>query len=96
VPELIDQARRVHEGLMIGLRLREGIDLDAFARLYGVHLATAYAEPIAELIASGHVLHTDGRLCLTDRGRLVADAVLARLVAAEARVASSPVEHPTY
>jgi oxygen-independent coproporphyrinogen III oxidase len=89
VPELIDQTRRIHEGLMVGLRLREGIDLEAFARMYGVHLATAYAAPIAELIASGHLLHTDGRLCLTDHGRLVADAVLSRLVTADGAVASS-------
>jgi oxygen-independent coproporphyrinogen-3 oxidase len=82
VSEVIDQARRVYEGLMVGLRLREGIDLEAFARAYGVQLATAYAEPIAELIASGHVQCLDGRLRLTDRGRLVLDAVLARLLAA--------------
>jgi oxygen-independent coproporphyrinogen III oxidase len=83
VPEFIDRARRIHEGLMVGLRLREGIDLEAFARAYGVHLATTYAEPIAELIASGHVRCIDGHLRLTDRGRLVIDAVLALLVAAD-------------
>ena len=66
---------------MVGLRLREGIDLEAFARAYGVHLASAYPEPIAELIDSGHLLSRDGHLRLTDRGRLVIDAVLARLVA---------------
>jgi oxygen-independent coproporphyrinogen III oxidase len=92
VPEFIDRARRIHEGLMVGLRLREGVDLEAFARAYGVHLATAYAEPLAELIKSGHLLHTNGHLCLTDRGRLVADAVLASLVAADDTVASSPAE----
>jgi oxygen-independent coproporphyrinogen-3 oxidase len=94
VPEHIDRARRIYEALMVGLRLREGIDLDAFAHLYGVHLATAYAEPIAELIASGHLRHTDGRLCLTDRGRLVADAVLSRLVTADEAVASSAAAPP--
>ena len=90
VPELIDRARRIHEGLMVGLRLREGIDLEAFARAHGVHLAVTYAEPIAELIASGHLLSTDGRLRLTDRGRLVADAVLGHLLAAEDEASVSP------
>jgi len=95
VPEFIDRTRRIHEGLMVGLRLREGIDLGAFARAYGVHLATAYAEPINELLESGHLQPSDGRLRLTDRGRLVADAVLARLVAADDTEASSAAEQPS-
>jgi oxygen-independent coproporphyrinogen-3 oxidase len=81
--ERIDGERRLHEGLMMGLRLHEGIDLDAFARAYGVTLTTVYAEPIAELTRAGHLLVAHGHLRLTDRGRLVADAVLARLLAAE-------------
>jgi oxygen-independent coproporphyrinogen-3 oxidase len=82
-PERIDGERRRHEGLMVGLRLQEGIDLAAFARLYGVSLTTTYAEPIAELTQAGYVHIADGRLCLTERGRLVADAVLGHLLAAE-------------
>jgi oxygen-independent coproporphyrinogen-3 oxidase len=82
-PELIDREHRIHEGLMIGLRLQEGIDLEAFARAYGVQLAAAYAEPMAELMQAGYLQRTAGRLHLTARGRLVADAVLGRLLAAE-------------
>ena len=95
VPELIDRTRRIHEGLMVGLRLREGIDLGAFARAYGIHLAAAYAEPIDELLESGHLQLSDGRLRLTDRGRLVTDAVLARLIAADDTAASSTADQPT-
>jgi coproporphyrinogen III oxidase-like Fe-S oxidoreductase len=80
---------------MVGLRLREGIDLAAFAQTYGVDLTTAYAEPITELTASGHLLYMDGHLCLTDRGRLVADAVLALLVAADDAISTSAAEPPT-
>jgi oxygen-independent coproporphyrinogen III oxidase len=83
VPECIDGERRIHEGLMVGLRLQEGIDLAAFARDYGVPLATVYAAPIAELTQAGYVQVANGRLCLTSRGRLVADAVLDRLLASE-------------
>ena len=82
-PEYVDAERRRHEGLMVGLRLREGINLATFAAAYGVACETTYAEPIAELSQAGYLQLTDGRLCLTDRGRLVADAVLGRLVAAE-------------
>jgi oxygen-independent coproporphyrinogen III oxidase len=94
-PEFIDPTRRIHEGLMVGLRLREGIDLEAFARTYGVHLASAYREPLAELVHSGHMLYVDGHLRLTDRGRLLTDAVLARLVAAEDTAASLAAESPS-
>jgi oxygen-independent coproporphyrinogen-3 oxidase len=83
MPEFIDAERRVHEGLMVGLRLREGIDLEAFARDYGVHLEAAYAGPMSELLQGGYVQVAHGRLRLTDHGRLLADAVLARLLAAE-------------
>jgi oxygen-independent coproporphyrinogen-3 oxidase len=83
--ECIDRERRIQEGLMVGLRLQEGIDLDAFARDYGVRLATVYAEPIAELTQAGYLQVIDGHLRLSKRGRLVADAVLGRLAAAENR-----------
>ena len=95
VPEFIDRTRRIHEGLMVGLRLREGIDLEAFARVYGVHLTMAYAEPIAELLESGHLQLSDGHLRLSNRGRLVADAVLALLVAEDANLALLSAEQST-
>jgi oxygen-independent coproporphyrinogen III oxidase len=93
--ERIDRERRMREGLMVGLRLREGIDLEAFAHNYGVPLETVYAAPIAELRRAGYLQLTDGHLRLSDRGRLVADAVLALLVAAEGEATSSPPEHLT-
>jgi oxygen-independent coproporphyrinogen-3 oxidase len=94
-PEFIDRERRVHEGLMVGLRLLEGIDLKAFADDYGVPLEIAYAAPIAELTRTGYLQVTNGHLRLSNRGRLVADAVLSLLVAAEDAAASQPSQHPT-
>ena len=90
--EHIDREHRLHEGLMVGLRLREGIDLAAFWHDYGVSLDTAYAEPIAELTRAGYLQVTAGHLRLSDSGRLVADAVLNRLMAAETEAASSSAE----
>jgi oxygen-independent coproporphyrinogen III oxidase len=92
--EYIDPERRLHEGLMVGLRLQEGIDLAAFLQDYGVPLETIYAAPIAELTRAGYLQVTAGHLRLSDAGRLVADAVLSRLVAAEDETASPSVEHP--
>ena len=70
---------------MLGLRLREGIDVGAFASQYGVDLQTLFAVPIVELTQAGYVQLADGRLRLTTRGWLVADAVLGRFLAAEAQ-----------
>jgi oxygen-independent coproporphyrinogen III oxidase len=90
MPEFIDAARRVHEGLMVGLRLREGIDLKAFADDYGVLLEIAYAAPIAELTQGGYIEVTNSHIRLSDRGRLVVDAVLSILLSAENAAASQP------
>jgi oxygen-independent coproporphyrinogen-3 oxidase len=92
--EYIDRERRLHEGLMVGLRLREGIDLVAFLQRYGISLETAYAAPIAELVQGGYLQVTAGHLRLSDSGRLVADAVLSQLVAAEDEAASPSVKPP--
>jgi coproporphyrinogen III oxidase-like Fe-S oxidoreductase len=81
--EPITGVRRVHEGLMIGLRRREGIDVAEFMTTYAVDLEHAYAAPLAELTQAGYVELVAGRLRLTGRGRLVADAVLGHFMAAE-------------
>ena len=83
-PERIDRQRLIHEELMLGLRLREGIDVEVFASQYAVDLHILYAVPIAELTQAGYMQLDDGRLRLTTRGWLVADAVLGRFLAAEA------------
>jgi oxygen-independent coproporphyrinogen-3 oxidase len=81
--EPITGDRRVYEGLMIGLRLQEGIDLAEFMTSYAVDIEHVYAAPLAELTQAGYVELVAGRLRLTGRGRLVADAVLSHFVAAE-------------
>jgi oxygen-independent coproporphyrinogen-3 oxidase len=84
--ERLTPEQRLYEGLLVGLRLRDGIAIAEFAATYGVALDAAYAEPIAELSQGGYMALTAGRLRLTDHGRLLADAVLERLVAAEPRL----------
>ena len=81
--ECIDGSRRVDEGLMLGLRLQEGIELAAFRNRYGVEIETAYTRPLAELQQAGYVQLGDGRLRLTAAGRLVADAIIGWFVATE-------------
>jgi putative oxygen-independent coproporphyrinogen III oxidase len=65
--ELLGPAERHTEDVMLGLRLATG-------------LPVAAVPPLAELTAEGLVEVRDGRAVLTLRGRLLADAVILRLL----------------
>jgi oxygen-independent coproporphyrinogen-3 oxidase len=76
----LSSAECVDEALLMGLRLREGIDLDRIAGLGAVRPA---ARTVDELTGLGLVERRDdgGRLRATPRGRFVLDAIVARLAA---------------
>jgi oxygen-independent coproporphyrinogen-3 oxidase len=69
--ELLDDADRALETVMLGLRLREGLSLTALSdtgrRRAGDAVTRGLLEPAAYAV---------GRAVLTDRGRLLADAVV--------------------
>ena len=76
----VGHGRAAADTLMLGLRLAEGIDLDAFAERHGCDLRTVCAVELAELAGYG-LLECDGRcVWLTLRGRLLANDVLVRLL----------------
>ena len=64
------------EHLLMNLRLAEGIDLEAYAARWGAVLSPSR---IAELEEAGLVTATRNRLAATKRGRLVLNAIIARL-----------------
>ena len=68
------------ETVMLGLRLREGIDLDQFARRFGRRLESTHAAPLAELTSWGLIEVVEGRLRLTEHALLVANEVLLRFL----------------
>jgi len=70
------------EALLAGLRLSEGVDLEALRRRYGDRLPGEGDPAIGELRAAGLVDAEGGRLRLTRRGRLVSNEVLERLMPA--------------
>ena len=78
--ETIDRATAMAETMMLGLRLREGIDRAAFRSRHGLALDAAYGAQLAALAPLG-VLEDDGeRVRLTTRGRLVANEILVRFL----------------
>jgi oxygen-independent coproporphyrinogen-3 oxidase len=69
------------ETIMLGLRLREGVDLVAFRQRFGEDLSVVYGEQIAALKASGLVEIADHHLRLTHQGLLLANRVMGEFLA---------------
>ncbi|MGY1642066.1 radical SAM family heme chaperone HemW [Geodermatophilus sp. SYSU D00703] len=72
--ELLDAADRALETVMLGLRLREGLPLTALSPEGRAGAASAVVRGLLDPAA-----HEAGRAVLTDRGRLLADAVVREL-----------------
>ena len=69
--EVLTDADRALEAVMLGLRLREGLPLDRLSPAGRLRAAGAVAHGLLDDAA-----HAGGRAVLTDRGRLLADAVV--------------------
>jgi oxygen-independent coproporphyrinogen-3 oxidase len=69
--ELLDDDDRALEAVMLGLRLRDGLPLELLSEAGRERAAAAVGQGLLEPAA-----HAAGRAVLTDRGRLLADAVV--------------------
>lgn len=78
--EEIDEATRLREAIMLGLRMRAGIDLDALARQFNVDLRQKLARPLDKFIAGGFVEFDCGLLRITPRGFPVSNSIIADLI----------------
>lgn len=75
--ERVPLTEQAEEALMMGLRLREGVDIKDFEHRYAYRLDRERIENLAEL---GVVVVAEGQLRLTPEGILVANAVLVELL----------------
>ena len=74
--ERLDSGARLGESWWLGLRLTRGVDPGALRRSVGLPAAEDHCLPIARrLVADGLLEQRSSRLCLTDRGLPLADAV---------------------
>jgi oxygen-independent coproporphyrinogen-3 oxidase len=80
--EHIDLRREMSETMMMGLRLtQEGISLEAFRERFGRELWAVFGQALDRLIAVGLLERTaDGRVRLTQRGRLLGNRVFMEFV----------------
>ena len=78
--ERLEGDARAGEALMLGLRLRSGVNLEEFAARFGAD-AVSVREPIFDELQQQGLLETEGnRLRLTARGTLLANDALCRLL----------------
>lgn len=71
---------RLEEALFTGLRLTAGLDLDRFARRYGVDVWGRFGDRLQPFVEAGWLVHGSGRLRLTRAGMLMANEVMAVFV----------------
>lgn len=71
---------RVEDALFTGLRLVDGIDLDAFRARYGVDVWEKYGPSLQPYVDAGWLVRDGSRLRLTRAGMLMANEVLAVFV----------------
>ena len=67
------------EALVMGLRLSEGIDVDAMEQRFGIPVVDRLQ--VDRLVASGHLTRKSGRINLTAAGRLLLDHILGEIAA---------------
>lgn len=77
--EHVEGDARAGETLMLGLRLRSGIDIAKFEDLYPGALDRR-ATVVAELAASGLLEQIDGKLRMTTRGTMLGSDIASRLL----------------
>lgn len=66
------------EALVMGLRLREGVDVAAVADRFGLHSIVDWPR-VERLAQSGHLTRNGSRIALTPAGRLVLDHILGEI-----------------
>ena len=71
---------RASEALFMGLRLTEGVDLEAFRAEYEVDVLERYACEFPELFDARLIELNKGRLMLTEAGRLMSNEVFVHFV----------------
>jgi len=66
--------------LIMGLRLNEGVSLAEFRRRFGPNADDGYAATFDEFVSLGLLERANGRIRLTERGRLLANELFTRLL----------------
>ncbi|MDA8233724.1 MAG: radical SAM family heme chaperone HemW [Clostridia bacterium] len=80
VEEIITPEIAMAETMFLGLRLTEGVDLEAFVQRFGVRAEDVYGEAINNFVDKGLLTLKEGRLHLTRQGLPLANLVFQAFV----------------
>jgi len=80
--EILSPFQAADEALVMGLRLREGVDAERIAERFGLASVVDW-ERVERLIRSGHLARDGGRIALTAAGRLLLDHILGEIASVE-------------
>ena len=72
----LDPEAQLGEALFMGLRLAEGLSLDAYRVRFGHDVWTRYGAALAPAVEAGLLVRESGRIRLTPRGMLLANEVM--------------------
>lgn len=78
--EVLGADERAGEALMLGLRLRRGVDLEGFRRRFGPDAVRSRGAAVATLVEEGLLERCGGRLRLAPGATLLANEVASRLL----------------
>ena len=84
--ELMLPTEAADEALVMGLRLAEGVDVEALSARFGAPIVDW--RRVDRLVASGHLIRDGGRIATTPAGCLVLDSILGEIAAVEVRVSA--------
>jgi oxygen-independent coproporphyrinogen-3 oxidase len=78
--EEIDFPTRMREAIMLALRMRRGLELNAFKNEFGSDLLETAKRPISKLIDGGFVELVEDHLRITQKGMPVSNSIIAELI----------------
>jgi oxygen-independent coproporphyrinogen-3 oxidase len=77
---VLSGSERVEEALFTGLRLVDGVEIDAIGRSYGVDVWARYGAALQPFVEAGLLRREGGRVWLSRDGMLVANEIMAVFV----------------
>ena len=86
--QVLSPTEAADEALVMGLRLREGIDANVIARRFGRPAVVDWSR-VERLVRSGHLSVDGARIALTPSGRLVLDHILGEIAAREPKASGT-------
>jgi putative oxygen-independent coproporphyrinogen III oxidase len=86
--QVLSPTEAADEALVMGLRLREGIDVDVIARRFGRSAVVDWPR-VERLVRSGHLSVDGARIALTPSGRLVLDHILGEIAVLEPKASGT-------